>query len=196
MAPSVDSSVLELRLRLYRPHPPEGAVEAYLAAIHDVTPLPPEERARPHRSRRHALAAAAVTIVVLALATAGLGMARQAAAAAAAAAHVSRTAAASALVVPPVPGRPIGELMGGAATTGLFDARGVRAVVSVLCSGDGTIALRIGDEPPVVLTCQAGGPALAMLQSTEDLERFTLSVAPQPRLSWSLAVGAMALPAS
>ena len=194
MAPSVDSSVLELRLRLYRPHPPEGAVEAYLAAIRDVTPLPPEERARPDRSRRQALGAAGITIAVLAVATAGLGMARQAAAAAVAPARLAHTA--SVLVVPPVPGRPIGELMGGAATTGLFDARGVRAVVSVLCSGDGTIALRIGDEPPTVLTCEAGGPALAMLQSTEDLERFTLSVTPQPHLTWSLAVGAMELPAS
>ena len=186
-----DSSVLELRLRLYRPDPPEGAVAAYLAALERVTPVTLAVRPSPVR-RRHALAVAGVAVALAALAATGLGIAWRASAATA---RVATTAAATHLAVPSVPGYPIGELFGGDATTGLFDARGVHAVVSVLCSGDGTITLRLGPEPPTVLTCQAGGPELAMLASAEDLDRFTLSVAPQPHLQWSLAVGALALPA-
>lgn len=187
-----DSRVLELRLRLYRPDPPEDAVAAYLAALALETPPTAPVRLPPLRRRPHALAAAGVSVLLVAVVAIGVGLAWRASAAAA---PVGTRAAATHLAVPSAPGYPIGELFGGSATTGLFDARGVHAVVSVLCAGDGTITLRLGPEPPTVLTCQAGGPALAMLASSEDLGRFTVSVAPQPHLRWSLAVGAMALPA-
>ncbi len=182
--------MLELRLRLYRPDPPEDAVAAYLAALAAVTPPPPEDRPSPIR-RRHTLAAAAASVALVAAAAGGVEMAWQASAATRA---TDPTAAAASIAVPSVPGRPIGELVGGPGTTGLFDGRGLHVVVSVLCSGDGTITLRIGPEEPTVLTCQAGGPALAMLASTERLDRFTVTVDPQPHLRWSLAVGAMELP--
>ena len=190
--PPSTAELTALRVRLYRPDPPPGAVEAYLDAMRDAVPSERDEPApRRLRPRRRALAPAAATVALLAVAVMGLGMARQASSATAP--PVRGLASAAHLALPSVPGHRIGELYGGPATTGLFDAHGVHAVVGVLCSGDGTIRLRLGQEAPVELTCEAGGPALAMLESAEDLDGFTVSIHPQAGVRWSLAVGTMPL---
>ena len=189
--PSSTAELAALRVRLYRPDPPEDAVEAYLAALRDEAPGPaidvPKAMDRPRRLGRGVTAL--VTAVVLAV---GLG----------AAMTVSRQAAATGatsgmgipqLALPPVPGTPIGTLYGPGSTTGLFDATGSRAVVSVDCSGRGTVRVRIADEPPTVLTCEPGGPALAMLPSRGALDRFTVEVSRHGSVRWSLVVGAVDL---
>lgn len=183
-----------LRTRLYRPDPPAGAVEEYLEALRaDAPPPVVDTRAVPARGRGHARGVAALAaMVVLAV---GLGtvmsLSHQASAT-----GVVTVAGGTQLELPPVPGTPIGTLYGPAGTTGLFDANGSQVVVSVNCSGDGTLDLRIGDEPPTVLTCERGGPALAMLPSAGALDRFTIAVTRHGAVRWSLAVGAENLAAA
>jgi hypothetical protein len=184
------TAVTELRLRLYRPDPPVDAVEAYLAALAAVVAEQPpvrEAHPAPHRRGRAALPTAAA-LVVLSAAGFALTTSRQASASDVAAAVV--TSAPASIAMPPVTGRPIGTLTGPDATTGLFDAKGTRVVVSVLCRGTGTITLTLGPEPPTVLTCEQGGPALAMLASTRPLGRFTIAVRPDRGVRWSLTAGA------
>lgn len=177
-----------LRTRLYRPDPPEGAVEAYQAALRASAPAAAAEAtpvlARPRGVARGIAALAAMVLLAVGLGTA-MSLGHQASATGA-----TTGAGTGQLELPPVPGTPIGTLFGPGATTGLFDASGSRVVVSVNCSGDGTLRVGIGDAPPTVLTCEPGGPALAMLPSTGALDRFTVTVSRHGAVRWSLAVGA------
>ena len=75
------------------------------------------------------------------------------------------------------------------------DAHGGSVVVSVNCSGDGTVTLQLAAEAPIVLTCDAGGPAIAMLSSAGALDRFTIAITRVGAVRWSLAAGATVLAA-
>jgi hypothetical protein len=190
-APTTSSDLTALRDRLYRPDPPEGAVEAYLDALRAEAPsVQADTSPAPARPRRYGRGAAALAAMAgLAVATgAAVSLGHQAPAA-----GVPRAATGSRLEPPAVPGAPIGTLSGPGSTTGLFDASGSRVVVSVSCSGSGTLDLRIDDAPPSVLTCEQGGPALAMLPSPGALGRFTIAVSRAAGVRWSLAVGALDL---
>jgi hypothetical protein len=195
---SVADEAAALRLRLYRPDPPAGALDAYLGAVARLpavaTPVPvaprPVPRARP-AGRLRALAFAAAVLAGLVT----LGVAIRAVPAPAAVLPQPVAAPPSAAVdLPPVPGTVIGVLSG-TRTGGLaLDAGGHPVVVSVLCSGSGTLTLRIATDPPTVLTCQAGTSALALVPSAGPLGRFALAIAPDGRVRWSLAAAAQDSP--
>jgi hypothetical protein len=181
-----------LRVRLYRPDPPVGAVDAYLDALRATVPaaaVPPVRPVGPPVRRGRAGGALAA---VGALVTVALGLAVAIASTGPAVADAPPPAAAH-LELPPLSGTPIGTLYGGAGTTALLDGRGATVVVSVNCSGSGTLTVRIDDDAPVVLACEAGGPALAMLSSTTTLHRFTITVARDGPVQWSLTAGALRL---
>lgn len=188
--PASTATLQALRTRLYRPDPPEGAVEAYLEALRaeaPVTSTPAVQAIRRGRRGRTVGAAAATAVLALGL-VAAMNLSHQASA------DVAGIPPRSAhLELPPVPGTPIGALYGADGTTGLFDAGGSRVVVSVECSGSGTLTLRIGEAPSSVLTCEPGGPALAMVPSAGSLDLFTIAVARQGPVQWSVAVGAVDL---
>lgn len=185
-----------LRTRLYRPDPPDGAVEAYLDALRAGAPGPsatavPSMPAVPRR-RWGRMIGATVTTAALAL-----GLVTAMSLSHGASAEVAGTPPRAAhLELPPVLGTSIGTLYGAEGTTGLFDAGGSRVVVSVNCSGSGTLTLRIGDEPASVLTCEPGGPALAMVPSAGSLDLFTVAVARRGLVRWSVSVGATDLAAA
>ncbi len=188
--PASTATLQALRVRLYRPDPPECAVEAYLVALHAEAPVAAAAAvpAIPRRRRGRILGAVASTAALALGLVAAMSLSHQAAA------EVAGMPLRSVhLDLPPVPGTPIGMLYGAAGTTGLFDAAGSRVVVSVNCSGSGTLTLRIGDEPASVLTCEPGGPALAMVPSAGALDLFTIAIARQGLVRWSLAVGAVDL---
>jgi hypothetical protein len=188
-----------LRLRLYRPDPPPGAVAAYLAAVDGLEQRPiPLPRPEPHRLRRSGLGRRAVRSLVpavlvgaavvagfaaLPLATRGLPDA--------AAVEPPRPTAER---YPPVPGVQLGVLAGRSAAARTFDAEGHLVIVSVNCAGSGTITLRLGTDAPVVLTCEAGGPALAMLETSTGVDRVRLDVRPTAGVRWAIAVGAVPAP--
>ncbi|MGT2426937.1 hypothetical protein [Amnibacterium kyonggiense] len=190
---ATEERVAELRLRLYRPDPPRGAVDAYLDALAALPPAAPAPPPRPRARRSRPplrLAAALVALAVLACAGTGVALA-----AAGRTAHVAaRPGAADGGTTVPVPsavGTPLGVLSGTRTGSARFDGVGHRVVVSVNCRGDGTIALRIAHDQPFVLTCGNGGPALAVLPSNEALDGFTVSVRPDEPMPWALAVGAL-----
>ncbi|GAA2753119.1 hypothetical protein [Amnibacterium kyonggiense] len=187
----------ELRLRLYRPDPPDGALEAYLLAMAD-SPAPAAATRRERASARPGVTALAAAL--------GLGGVAPLVAAALAAGSVAgdqtgETASTGPTTValgpsgrvplPPSTGVPLGTLFDDAGSTARFDAAGRTAVISVNCVGDGTLSVRVADEPPTVLTCQIGGPALAMLPSTTPLHRFAVAVTRDGRVRWSLAAGTL-----
>ena len=186
--PPTTAELTALRIRLYRPDPPEDAVGAYLDALRttvtapDGPPMP--SPARPRRRAIGVLSAVGAFVTVAVALVGALGSAGHSTAAGfvapATAAHVALAS---------VPGLRIGTLYGGDGTTGLFDAHGGSVVVSVSCSGEGTVTLRLASEQPVVLTCEAGGPAVAMLSSAGGLDRFTIGVTRSGAVRWSLAVG-------
>jgi hypothetical protein len=195
---STTASLVELRLRLYRPEPPVGAVAAYLDALRNAPVLresPPVVDPTPPR-RARALATLVLGACVLGAATGAVLLGRQVPAAV----HASTVEAATAgtatsgsrLPAPPLTGVPLGDLFGSGRATGTFTANDHRVVASVLCTGSGTIEVRIGAEPPTVLTCQAGLPALAIVASAAPLDRFTIVVTPDGPIRWSLAAGALA----
>jgi hypothetical protein len=93
---------------------------------------------------------------------------------------------------PSVPGTVIGVMAGDGASRRAFEAGGVRVVVSVLCSGNGILSLRLGTEPPTVLTCEKRGAGLAMVPSATAFEAFTVSVTPTGPVQYSLAIGTLA----
>jgi hypothetical protein len=195
------SDVAELRLRLYRRDPPVGAVEAYLAALALVPAaplrLPAVPRARVRRrppSVRTLLTTVSVvagSLLVAALIPVGM---RQLGTVSAIAGP--QPAPTEAMPLPPTTGTALGTMAGGPASTARFAASGHQVVVSVLCSGSGTMRLRIGDEPPTVLTCDSDLPALALMQSLRPLDRFALEVVPDRAVHWSVAVGALPAPTS
>jgi hypothetical protein len=96
------------------------------------------------------------------------------------------------LPAPPLMGVPLGDLAGSGPATGRFTASGHRVVASVLCTGVGTLSVRIGTAPPTLLSCVAGPPALAVVAGTGTLDRFTITVAPDAPIRWSLAAAALA----
>ena len=187
------AELTELRWRLYRPGPPPGAVAAYLQALRAVAAPAPSPRRAGHRRKRtrHVLGPLCVVAAFVALV---IGLAPAVGSMGRVTPVVPPRVGVARLAVPPVPGRPIGTLFGGKDTAGVFAARGAQAIVSVNCTGDGTLSIRIAAETPVVLACSAGGPALAMLSSTGDIGRFTLSVTRDGPVRWSLAAGALARP--
>lgn len=188
----------ELRLRLYRPDPPDGALEDYLAAM-AAAPVPPAGRVRRARPRVRpgaaALAAAIALTGAVALVVAALGVGALAGRAGARSAPAGPSAAplsaGGRVPLPPTTGVPLGTLFDDAGSTARFDAAGRTAVISVNCVGDGTLSVRVADEPPTVLTCQVGGPALALLPSTTPLHRFAVAVTRDGRVRWSLAAGTL-----
>lgn len=186
----------ELRLRLYRPDPPDGALEDYLRAV-DAAPAPPAPRARrgvpPVPPVRPGVAALAVAGAA-ALVAAALGVGTLAGPTPATSTTRPTTVAPGPLgrvPLPPASGVPLGTLFDDAGSSARFDAGGRTAVISVNCEGDGTLSLRVADEPPTVLTCQLGGPALAMLASTTPLHGFVVSVTRDGPVRWSLAAGTL-----
>lgn len=191
---STTASVAELRLRLYRPDPPAGAVAAYLQALRTEpavlvgVPSPPP-RARPHG---RALAVVAAGAAVAALVSIGVG--RQVPALVAAPAireTVSAPAGSTALPAPPLMGVPLGDLSGTGPASGRFTANGHAVVASVLCSGVGTLSVRIGAAPPTLLSCVQGPPALAIVAGSGPLDRFTIAVRPDAPIRWTLAAAAL-----
>ena len=183
----------ELRRALYRRDPPDGAVDAYLAALDgmpeaDAAPAPPPRPRRRRRRRRVRLLVVAATLAALV----PLAVAVRDAPARSAAAPAPSTGAATAPDrFPTVPGDEIGAMSGGPAATKTFDAGGRPAVVSVFCDRSGTLALRIGDDPVTVLTCQVGMPALALVPSSGPLRAFAVAVVPDGPVRWTATVGAL-----
>ncbi|RIX28037.1 hypothetical protein [Amnibacterium setariae] len=195
-AAATEESVAELRLRLYRPDPPPGAVAAYLEALAVLPPAPEPVLPRLRRPPRRppSLRAIAVVLAVAAAAAGGIALAADGNRAAVEADRADRAAQAvqaAAILLPNAVGTPIGVLAGSRDGAARFVADGHRVVVSINCTGSGTIALRIGPEDPVVLTCGNGGPALALIPSTGALDRFVVRVEPDPAMPWALAVGAL-----
>ena len=181
----------ELRRALYRRNPPDGAVDAYLAALDGMpeavvaAPAPLRPRRRRRRARLLVVVAIVAALVPLAVAV------RDAPARSAAAPAPSTGAATAPDRFPTVPGEEIGAMSGGPAATKTFDAGGRPAVVSVFCDRSGTLALRIGDDPVTVLTCQVGMPALALVPSTGPLRTFAVAVVPDGPVRWTATVGAL-----
>ena len=194
----------ELRFRLYRRDPPVGAVEAYLAALAHasslVRPAPARAPVRTRPARRRgprrpvpvrtlvgAVAMAAATVAFAALLPSAI---RQLSTIAAIAGPAPQQPVVT-MPAAPAAGVPLGTMAGGPASTARFAAGGNRVVVGVLCSGRGTLTIRIADDQPTVLTCDTAAPAYAMLQSTSALDRFTVAVRPGTGARWTLAVGAL-----
>ena len=195
---STTTSVVELRLRLYRPEPPAGAVAAYLAALRAqpvATAGAPASTTRRHHLRSWPLATLAVVACVLGAVAAStvVGRAVPELVAAPAAVHAGTGTASGPgrLPAPPLMGVPLGDLFGTGAATGRFSANGHRVVASVLCSGVATLAVRIGTEPPTLLSCQAGPAAFAVVAGVGPQERFAITVTPDAPIRWSLAAAAV-----
>lgn len=195
---STTTSVAELRLRLYRPEPPAGAVAAYLAALRAepvvVAGAPVHTRRPLEHHRPRPLAALVVGGGLVAAIAASTLVGRQApqlVAGPAVRAASSASAAAKRLPAPPLMGVPLGDLFGSGPATGRFDAAGHRVVASVLCTGVATLAVRIGTEPPTLLSCDAGPAAFAVVAGTEPQEGFTITVTPDAPIRWSLAAAAV-----
>jgi hypothetical protein len=98
------------------------------------------------------------------------------------------------MAVPPATGTALGTMAGGGASTARFAAGGNSVTVSVLCSGRGTMTLRVAADRPTVLPCDTAQPAFAMLQSAGRLDRFTVVVRADPAVRWTLSVGALRPP--
>jgi len=190
---AAEDAVAELRLRLYRRDPPPGAVAAYLAAVAALPEVAAPRVPAPRRAagRRRPGRAAAVLLGALLLGATAVAAVAGAGREAAAVDRAARPVATSAVPVPSAVGIPIGVLSGTRDGAARFVANGSRVVVSISCTGTGTIAMRIADEDPVVLTCGNGGPALALIGSTGRLDRFAVTVRPDPAMPWALAVGAL-----
>jgi hypothetical protein len=185
------SALTELRLRLYRPDPPVGAVAAYLDALArvPVAPVLPPRVIRPPRHLARRLGTAAVVIAAVAGFTTLLPVVMRAVVAASIGSPATSTPVA--VPYPPTIGVPLGRLAGGAGTTGRFVAGGSRVVVSVNCTGGGTMTVRIGSQPGTELTCDSAVAALALMTSDTPLDRFTVRVVPDRTVRWTVAVGAM-----
>ncbi len=195
----VRQAVDELRVRLYRPAPPPGAVAAYLDAVRAADRLRTTSASQPSAAPRRRrvpigaglLAAVAVLVVggVLALRTPPAPAGHEAGGAEA----VGTSAPSPGW--PPVTGVPIGRLHGeGHAGAARFSAAGEHAVIGVNCTGEGTLSVRIGPDDPVVLVCDRGAVAFALVASRTPLQRFRLEVVPDGPVRWSAAAGAIDLP--
>lgn len=179
-----DDEVDGLRLRLYRPAPPAGAVDAYLAAL-DPTRRPPAEPAdapppptRPPTGRAvrtGLLVALAGTVAVL------LSLLRPTAA----------DPTAPPLPQPAVPGAFVGAMAGEGHRTQVFDALDHWVIVTVLCAGRGTVTVRLAGEAPAVQTCAPGTPSLGMIGSRSRMGRLPVDVSTTEHPRWSLTVGAI-----
>jgi hypothetical protein len=194
---STTTSVAELRLRLYRPEPPAGAVAAYLAALRTQPVLvagAPAAAARAHHHRHSwPLAAVAVGACLVGAVAASTLVGRQVPTLVAppAARTTTSTSSTSRLPAPPLMGVPLGDLFGTGPATRRFSANGHRVVASVLCSGVATLAVRIGSEPPTLLSCEAGPAAFAVVASAGPQQGFSISVTPDAPIRWSLAAAAV-----
>lgn len=194
---STTAGVAELRLRLYRPDPPAGAVAAYLAALRTQPSLgaagpAPAAAPRPHG---RAMAALGVGVGVVAAALVATQVGRQVPTLVAAptveVASSASSRSTAAIPEPPLMGVPLGDLSGSGRASGRFDANGHLVVASVLCSGVGTLSVRIGTAPPTLLSCVQGPPALAIVAGTGRLDRFTIVVDTDEPIRWSLAAAAL-----
>lgn len=189
----------ELRLRLYRPDPPPGAVDAYLEAlarlptVPEPQPLAARAATAPRPGRRLRLAGLAVVgaaaLVAVALvvrdapAPAGFSAPPRAPAPTSDPAPADR--------FPSVPGTVVGVMAGDRASRRTFDAGGDRVVVSLLCSGGGSLSLRLGSEPPTALSCEKRGSGLAMVPSATAFDSLTVAVTPAGPVEFSLAIGTL-----
>ena len=177
-----EDELAALRRRLYRPAPPAGAVDEYLTALSRgtattaVSPEAPSE-ARPTGQR---------SIWLIAVPVAAL-----AAAAALLAAPSTAPPADEALPQPAAPGVFVGAMAGSGARTAVFDAFDRWAVLTVLCSGRGTVTVRLGGDAPSVQTCGSDTPSLGMTGSRTRVGRVPVSVSTTGNPRWSLAVGAI-----
>ena len=199
---TVRQTVDELRVRLYRPAPPPGAVAAYLDAVRAAQcdrrrpapgPTPPKHRV----SALAGLLAAASAALISGALVAGTSSPQSVRASAGPGASSASGSAADAPDWPPVTGVPIGRLRGdGRAGAGRFSAGGEHAVVSVNCSGEGTFTVRIGPDDPVVLVCDRDAVAFALVASRTPLHRFRLVATTDGPVRWSITVGAIDLPSA
>jgi hypothetical protein len=195
--PPTAEEVAELRARLYRPDPPDDAVDAYLQALDRTrVALAPAPGPAPHR---HAYRSARIAVVASGVVAAASVVVGALAAGADVEPFALPTPAAARVAIPeavdgypPVAGERLGGLSGTGLGVGRFDAGGRTAIVSVWCTGGGTLSLQISADPPVVLTCQKGsGPALAMVPSAGPLDRFSVWVARSGPVRWTASVGAL-----
>jgi hypothetical protein len=195
---STTASVVELRLRLYRPEPPADAVAAYLAALHAepvlVTGAPMRAPRSPVGHRSWSFTSTVVAACVLGTVVVSTLVGRHApelVSQPAMRTPASTSSTAARLPAPPLMGVPLGDLFGTGPLTGRFTAKGHHVVASVLCSGVATLAVRIGTEPPTLLSCDAGPAAFAVVASTGPQQHFTISVTPDAPIRWSLAAAAV-----
>lgn len=189
----------ELRLRLYRPDPPAGAVEAYLEALAllptapEPQPLAARAAEAPRAGRRLAglavLGAAALVAVALVVREAPAPAGFSAPSPTPVSTSTSDPGPANRF--PSVPGTVVGVMAGDGASRRTFDAGGDRVVVSLLCSGGGILSLRLGAEPPTVLSCEQRGSGLAMVASATAFDSLLVAVTPTGPVEFSLAIGTL-----
>ena len=190
-------TVAALRSRLYQPDPPDDAVGRYLDALRQAdrraVPAPSARPAR--RPSGPAALAGGLLACCVALAAGAAVVPAGATATTAGAVRVVRPAAG--LEAPPVTGVPLGALHGdGRPGAGRFSAGGEHAVVSVNCTGEGTLVIRVGPDEPVTLVCEAAAVAFALVPSRTGLDRFSVVATPDGPVRWSLSVGGIDLPAT
>lgn len=184
------------RAALYRPGAAPEALQDYLAAQDRVAherepavtvaeePGPPKPAPTPRRRRAAGPLLVIGAVAVLAVAAVAVGLVARGQA-------VPPEPATTDAPFPAVPGTPIGELVGGAARTGVFDAGGSGAVVALHCSGTGTITVQIADDPVGRFACAEGRNGGIRRSSLELQGRFSVRVTATGSADWALTVGAL-----
>ncbi|WP_133766536.1 hypothetical protein [Amnibacterium kyonggiense] len=182
------------RAALYRPGAAPEALQDYLAAqdraaaerapalAEQPTSSEPPVPARRRRIAGPLLVVGAVAVFAVAAVAVGVVARGQA---------VPPAPAETDAPFPPVPGTPIGELVGGAARTAVFDAGGSGAVVALHCSGTGTITVQIADDPVGRYACAEGRNGGIRRSSLELQGRFAVRVTASGSADWALTVGAL-----
>lgn len=195
-----DEELAALRAAVYRPGADPAALRDYLAAadrarpeapaavavadpVEEQQPAPPAPPPRWRRAVLPLLVAGAVVVLAVAAVSVGV-VARQQAA-------VPTPTATKDAPFPPVPGTPIGEMVGGADRTSRFDAGGRGAVVALHCSGTGTITVQIAADPVGTFACSDGRTGGIRRSSLELESRFSVHVTATGGADWALTVGAL-----